>query len=217
MTRLMPLSLLLALCACAPERSGGHDDDTPRPGNDYTTALFTIVTNGDGAVAEEGVLVLVDQELACEDLDSAGGLRVWELTEDVPWLTARLHHGSSHDGWLMDYESEAAWRENGGIYNDEVAHFTGEIGVGWIGDLPPDDGTDPEDEPPAPRDAEAPTELGVGSEGATDLFRAAVGDSTSLGGWVESHAGDYAFEATKCPDVFGPGPDGEPVDGGGEG
>lgn len=212
MNRWLLLSLSLSLIACAPDRST-DDDDTgfTRPGNDLRTALFTIVDYGETATAQEGRLVLADADLTCADLDGWGGLRTWELSEETAWVSVGMQHGISHQGWLMDYESQQAWSDGGGRYDATVAYFSGQVGVGWWDGEPPGDGTDP-GWPNDPRDVEPPTMIGVGTTATDDVVRVTMSDDLLLGGYLETHAGDYAFEATKCPDVNGD----VPVGGGGD-
>jgi hypothetical protein len=50
--------------------------------------------------------------------------------------------------------------------------------------------------------------------GAADLVHVVTDDSV-LAGWVQTHVGDFAFEATRCPDLQGdrvPDGPGDPVE-----
>ncbi len=203
LTRCLPLLAVLPLVACAPTRADDPDPD-PVPTNDFDTALFTIVNHGDGATHQDASLVLVDQDLGCEDLRWNGELDVWSVPDGTAWVRLFITRGVALDGWMRDYESYEHARMQGTNAGNQVSYFWGEYGEGPLEeDIPVDPPGDPEDQPIGGRDLIAA--LGYDSGGTDDLLAVSLSTDDLLGGAIETWAGDWSFAATMCDVVYDDG------------
>ncbi|MCO4768976.1 MAG: hypothetical protein KDA24_03035 [Deltaproteobacteria bacterium] len=209
MRRVLALALALPLAACAPTRDG-EDPSGNTPTNDFETALFTIVDYGSWSSYQQGNLVLVDQDITCDDLQYYGTLDAWSLPAEVDWVQAYVQHGNLIDGWLQTYESLSRAEQSGTSNSESAQHFWGEVGIGPVNDDFPGDPEDPSTEPPNPgRDILAT----IGrDEGVDDELDVSVSSEETLAGTLSTWQGDWSFSATKCDTVYDQ-PDGtEPDD-----
>jgi hypothetical protein len=177
--------------------------------NDFESALFTVTDYGEGTPFQDAVLVLVDQDLGCDDLLWDGDLDVWSLPGEVAWVRTYVRRGIALDGWLRDIASMARAQQSGSSVGDDVSWFWGEVGLGPVlddvPDVPPGQG-DPETDG---RDVTAM--LGF-DEGLDDILGVTLSTDALLAGSLDTWAGEWSFAATKCDVISETGDGTEPDD-----
>lgn len=194
------LALLIPCVACAPARDdAGPPDGTPT--NDFQSALFTIVDHGQGASYQSANLVLVDQQITCDDLQWRGSLDVWSVPADVSWVTASMRHGLANNGWLRIYESLDQASVDGSTSSTDVQLFWGEVGLGPVQDDFPDGPVDTPTDPEGSAGRDVIAMIGV-EQGISDELEVTVSGETTLGGALRTWQGDWSFAATKCDTVY---------------
>jgi len=201
----LALALSLPLAACAPERTAGTGGDDPVPSNDFETALFTIVDHGGWLNYQSGHLVLVDAEMACNNLQWDGSLDKWSVGAEVDWVQANIQHGTELPDWLRTYESVDRAAQSGSQDTPLVQSFWGEVGLGPLSDDFPDDPDGPTD--PVNEEREVLAAIGT-DQGVDDRLAVSLDTELSVAGELTTWQGDWSFSATHCGIVY------EQIDGG---
>ncbi|HCP48505.1 MAG TPA: hypothetical protein DIU15_20880 [Deltaproteobacteria bacterium] len=206
---------LLVCSSCAPNRDTGDegDDDGSLPGTQLQTALFSEPRADDDL--QYAHVSLIDDDWICEMLDWDGSLEKWLLGPEVDYVTLSLFRGASLEGWLGEYQPISHWKDDCAIDGDcdlsAASLFEGEVGTS-------DDIRDDE----VPVDEPVGAGGSSGSEGREVTGQLAANpkdrliitgySDTLVSGYVQSEAGDYAFEASRCAANDTLVPPGEGVD-----